>query len=192
VRDAGYDVHVLFALILAAAPPANAIAISGTTGLAYSEELDPEGPYMGGLAFTGTRLDYNRAMGHGFYVGGLIGYDRTWTENRYTPRSNVGFIGPELGGRWGERIRGGIRVSGGFAYAGGSLIDSSFASPGWFVDLDAEITKRSVNGWDLFVSFPILWLRRFEFSSGPRTGKPWVYATPMFLPGLTIGFRHLF
>jgi len=202
---------MLLAIVLASTVPApNAVSLSGSGGLVLSIEEGTEGNYLSGAYLVGSRLQYDRAVGHGWSVGAVGGYERVWQPERSNwapPDADVLLVGAAAAGRWGKSVRGGLRFAAGFAYGMANLryyisepapslappraYDRMTYSPGWFFDIEGEISAPLEGGWELFLDVPIVLSRTFYYPDAqPR--ETWWYAVPIIPFMATAGVRRMF
>jgi hypothetical protein len=165
----------------------HAVSVAGSGGLVVTSDWSPEGSNVATMPFVGARLQYDRVLGHGGFFGGIGGFERVASRDNSPHAANVGLIGGTVGGRWGDRIRGGIRLAAGFAYAD---VDRYRGAPGWFIDAEGEISTRAGDRAEIFLDVPILLFRKFEFSDAPFDS--WFYAVPLVPTMGTVGLRFGF
>ncbi|MBI2395081.1 MAG: hypothetical protein HYV09_36260 [Deltaproteobacteria bacterium] len=190
---------LLATLLAAAATSPHAISVSASTGWVMSVGSEPQGDYLEGGAIAGTRLQYDHTFHRGLFVGGVAGYERVWNKGKSITDDafNAALVGGTIGSRWGKNVRGGLRGAAGFAYGFGEWCPTCGSgqphtrSPGWFVDVEGEISA-SVGKVELFLDIPIVLSRTFYSGDPGLRREKWWYAVPIFPVTATVGIRSFF
>lgn len=202
---------MLLAVLLAATDPGpQALSLSASGGLVLSTKDTYEGADVASTAYlAGTRLQWDYAVQPGLFVGAVGGFEHLSQEPRenYPPGAEVLLAGAALGGRWGNTVRGGLRVAGGFARGfarfhylrlppapelGGESGVKRVNSSGWFVDVEGELSVRPFDRVELFLDIPIVWSRTFYFTDADIPREKWWYSVPLAPLAATIGLRYAF
>lgn len=193
---------MLLAIVLAATDPGPyAVSLSASSGLVLSTKDTAEHADVASTAYlAGTRLQWDYTLASGLFVGAVGGFEHISQEPRdnYPPAAEVLLAGAALGGRWGETVRGGLRVAGGFA-RGSAKFDYGYglgvrrvASTGWFLDVEGEFSVRAFDRVELFLDIPIVWSRTFYFRDNDTPRDKWWYSVPLVPLAATIGVRYGF
>jgi hypothetical protein len=200
---------MLLAIVLATTPPSpHAVSLSGSAGMALWSDDEPEShdASLSAGYVAGTRLQYDRSY-QGWFVGAVGGYEHVSSDSN-PPTAHVLLLGATAGGRWGETIRGGLRLAGGFAYgmtlqdyyvsepppsiARATRYDLRINTPGWFLDIEGELSTRVDKHWEVFLDVPIIVGRNFVYQGEWAHWGEWGYVVPIIPLMATVGLRRFF
>lgn len=163
-----------------------------------TDSIGPQFPYA-----LGARVQYDYRLLARWSFGAVLGYEHVTNDGYDVPpeRASVGELGAVAAYRTdGEPLRGGVRFAGGFAYADARddhppswRTQSRWRTPGYFFDIDGEISGRVYGGLELFVDIGIFRMRNFYWGAdGPRYGATWMYAMLIVPLSGSVGLRYLF
>lgn len=182
--------HLLTAALFAAAttpakPSDDSISVAATYCLCVSTLVSHYDEGVTGIRVLGGRAQFEHRAEPGVYIGATAAYE---TFERLGSQLSMVLPGGTFGIRGGDKLRGGVRLSAGPAYAHDPTPDTSPHLEvnttrhefGFFVDTSAEIAVRSKNGIELFLDASIFSYRMFA---------NWSYFSPIVPTMASLGIR---
>jgi hypothetical protein len=183
----------LTAAIAASPVSTSALSISASCCYALAIRETHEGNYLEAGQVLGLRGQYDWRLGSHFFAGPVVGYDGVYSSQGFPPPAHVALAGAAIGWRWGNVVRGGLRLASGGALAFVRRGSETVTAPGWFLDVEGELAVRlgGVERWELFLDVPIFTSRTFYSRRVTSPGK-WTYAVPLIPFSASIGLRRMF
>jgi hypothetical protein len=171
--------------------PAHAVSASAGACLCFSEQNHYDNRLVGAHAYVG-RAEY-RFGGRYAFVGFAPAFESVLREGQ---RASVFLIGPSIGLRGGNRVRGALRLSGGYAYAynpwwGHTDKPANVDTSGWYFDIEGEIGYPFTKQLELVFTLAVLNARSFVYpAGGPWNKVGWYYFSVPIVPTMiTSGVR---
>lgn len=179
----------ILAATVSASPHSFSVGIGAGVGVSEENHYESLATLV---AIRHARVQYDHRVTPVLYVGVTGAYEWITRESR---EPQVYLVGGVAALRFGDKIRGGLRV----AVGGGYAYDQTWTTTdtpknahtfGWFFDTSGELAVRFGTGAELFLDLSIVNWRTFYYPSrGPWEKTHWYYATPLIPTQGTLGAR---